>query len=407
MKRVVIIGGGASGLISSIYASKKDYEVIIIEKNDICGKKILATGNGRCNYWNEDQNLKHYRTSSTSSFESVFSNENLNKLQHFFYSIGIVPKIKNGYYYPFSNQAISMQKALITEALKCNVKIRNNTEMKSIKKLNNGFKIITKNGEEIFANKIILSTGSKATPKTGSDGIGYEICKKLNHKIIKVLPSLVQLKSRGNFLTCWDGIRADCKVTRYENNICMDSQIGEIQLTNYGVSGICIFNLSGEISRGLDRNKNEEIHINFLNSLNITNEIEFINWMNKRNDDIKDRNILQLLEGVLNCKLATVLIKESNLNINNTWNNIDNDEKIKLARNIIAFKLSIIDTNSFDKAQVCSGGVSLDDIDLRTMQSKIVKDFYVVGELLDVDGDCGGYNLEWAWLTGMIAGSSV
>lgn len=407
MKKIVVIGGGASGLISAIFASKRYNEVMLIEKNNICGKKILATGNGRCNYWNEDQNISHYRTSSNVKFDSIFSNKNIQKIQDFFSTIGIIPRIKNGYYYPFSNQAVSIQSALVAEALECNVKIHNNKEVIRVKKIYDKFMIVLQDNSIIYADKVILSTGSKASPKTGSDGIGYKICEDFNHTIIKVLPSLVQLRAKGAFLKLWEGIRADCKVMLYEDNNFIKEESGEIQLTNYGVSGICIFNLSGIIARGLDNNKKEEVCINFLNGLNIKDEQEFIKWMNNRSKHLKNRNILQILEGIINYKLAGVLIKYANLNIDDVWNNLEIEKKLELAKSVIAFKLNIIGTNSFDKAQVCSGGVSLEEIDIYSMQSKKIKNLYITGELLDIDGDCGGYNLELAWITGMIAGENV
>ena len=407
MKNVIVIGAGASGLIAAIYAKSKGNNVILLEKNEICGKKILATGNGRCNFWNEDQRLEHYRSSNFTKLEKIINNKNREEILKFFEKIGIEPKIKNGYYYPNSNQAISIKKALELEAKKQNVTIKTDSEVVDLKKEKEGFKVILKNGQEIISNSVILSTGSKAAPKTGSDGIGYQICRKFNHTIIKPLPALVQLKADGKFLKDWEGIRTDVLVKLYENGKKIGEEIGEIQLTNYGISGICVFNLSGRVSRGLNENKKENVRINFLNSLNINSSKDFIEWMNKRNLLVKDRSIFELLEGVLNYKLVNVLLKKSKINNNMKWEELSLSSKNDLAENITCFNLDIIGTNSFDKAQVCSGGIPLNEIDVNNMQSLKVKGLYITGELLDVDGDCGGYNLEWAWITGMVAGSRV
>ena len=407
MKNVIVIGAGASGLIAAIYAKSKGNNVILLEKNDICGKKILATGNGRCNFWNEDQRLEHYRSSNFEKIEKIINNKNREEILKFFEKIGIEPKIKNGYYYPNSNQAISIKKALELEAQKQNVIIKTDSEVVDLKKEKDDFKVILKNGQEIISNLVILATGSKAAPKTGSDGIGYQICKKFNHTIVKPLPALVQLKADGKFLKDWEGIRTDVLVKLYENDKKIGEEIGEIQLTNYGISGICVFNLSGRVSRGLNDNKKETVKINFLNSLNINLPKDFIEWMNKRNLLVKDRSIFELLEGVLNYKLVNVLLKKSKINNNMKWEELSLSSKNDLSENITSFKLEIIGTNSFDKAQVCSGGIPLNEIDVNDMQSLKVKGLYIIGELLDVDGDCGGYNLEWAWITGMIAGSRV
>ena len=407
MKKIVVIGAGASGLVSAIYAKNEKNEVILVEKNDICGKKILATGNGRCNFWNEDQSLKHYRSSDKQKLKEVLKEENLNEILNFFKTIGIEPKIKNGYYYPFSNQAISVQKALILEAQKRKVKIITNSEVIDIMKTNNKFNVVLKNNESIKSDMVILSTGSKSAPKTGSNGWGYEICRKFNHIINKPLPALVQLRANEKYLKDWEGIRAGVLVELYENGKNIASECGEIQLTNYGISGICVFNLSGRVSRGLEKNKNEKVKINFLNGLNIKNKKEFIEWMNKRSDFLRNRNICESLEGILNYKLVRVLLNLSDIKFSINWNEISDAKRDKLASNLVEFAINITETNSFDKAQVCTGGVPLSEIDTNTMKSMKVENFYITGELLDVDGDCGGYNLEWAWITGMIAGSDA
>lgn len=407
MKKVVVIGAGASGLVAAIYAKKRYDEVILVEKNEICGKKILATGNGRCNFWNEDQSIEHYRGSEMKKIEEVLSAKNKEEALEFFEKIGIKAKIKNGYYYPFSNQASSMQRALILEATKQKVNIKTSEEVIDIVKKGDKFEIITKSKEKILADLVILATGSKAAPKTGSDGIGYEICKKFGHSINKPMPALVQLKANEKFLKEWEGVRSDVAIFLFENGKKIASEVGEIQLTNYGISGICVFNLSGRVSRGLEKNKKEEVKINFLNGLNIKNEDEFIKWMEKRDRVLEDRNILEELEGILNYKLAKVLLKLSNINEIEKWKNLSDISKKNLAKNMTGFILNITGTNSFDKAQVCTGGVPIEEVDVNTMESKKQKGLFITGELLDVDGDCGGYNLEWAWITGIIAGSHI
>lgn len=407
MKKVVVIGAGASGLVAAIYAKKRYDEVILIEKNEICGKKILATGNGRCNFWNEDQSIEHYRGSEMKKIEEVLSAKNKEEALNFFEKIGIKAKIKNGYYYPFSNQASSMQRALILEATKQKVNIKTSEEVIDIVKKGDKFEIITKSKEKILADLVILATGSKAAPKTGSDGIGYEICKKFGYSINKPMPALVQLKANEKFLKEWEGVRSDVAIFLFENGKKIASEVGEIQLTNYGISGICVFNLSGRVSRGLEKNKKEEVKINFLNGLNIKNGDEFIKWMEKRDRVLEDRNILEELEGILNYKLAKVLLKLSNINEIEKWKNLSDISKKNLAKNMTGFILNITGTNSFDKAQVCTGGVPIEEVDVNTMESKKQKGLFITGELLDVDGDCGGYNLEWAWITGIIAGSHI
>lgn len=397
MNKVVIIGGGASGLIASIFASK-DNEVLLLERNNNCGKKILITGNGKCNYWNSDFNIKHY---NNSSIEELITKENEKKVLDFFDSIGVVPKIKNGYYYPYSNQATSICEALILQAQLLGVKIYTNCFVKSIKKDNNKFLIET-NLSNFESDNIILSTGSCAAPKTGSDGNGYELLKIFNHTIVKPLPALVSLNCKETFKEC-SGVREDVNIKLYENNSLIKEENGEILLTDYGVSGICVMQLSGLVSKGLDMNKKEQLNINFLPFLK--NEDDFIKWMNQRNKKVLNRSVIELLDGVLNYKLVNLLAKKSKIFKEQKWDEIAN--KKLLAHNIISFNIEVTSTNSFDKAQVITGGLSLDEINIKTMESKLVKGLYVTGELLDINGDCGGYNLAFAWISGMIAGNNV
>lgn len=402
MKKVVIIGGGASGLISSIFAKNKDNEVIVLERNSICGKKILATGNGRCNYWNEDQNLRHYNSTSKNLLEKIITLDNQKQIMTLFNRIGIVPKIKNGYYYPTSNQAISIRNALVTEATKLGVKIYQDALVDKVTHSNNKY-IVEFNNKKIIADSLIIATGSKASPKTGSTGIGYTLAKSLGHTIIEPLPALVQLVGQGKYFTSWDGIRSDVNVSLYAANKFIKEETGEIQLTNYGVSGICIFNLSRFASTYLKENKKVEVVINFLPWL----KEDAITYFDKRTSLMPSRTIFELLEGLLNNKLLNTFLSILKLDESRKWTNMSKQEKINLINILTNFHLHIIDTKSFDNAQVCSGGVDLSEINPNTMESLINKNLYIVGELLDVDGDCGGYNLSFAWISGMLAGKSI
>lgn len=396
MEHIVVIGGGASGLISAIYAKKNTNKVTILEKNQICGKKILVTGNGKCNYWNSDQNLEHYHSINNDLLEEIITEDNKKEVLNFFDRLGIIPKIKNGYYYPFSNQATTIKNALIKEVIRKKIDIKQDFLVTELNKNVDGF-IIKGSIESIKADKVIIATGSKAAPKTGSDGFGYKLLKKFNHNIIPPLPALVQLKTMGDYLKEWKGIRTDVKVSLYENNQFIKEESGEIQLTDYGISGICVFNLSRYISIGLSKNKKEEIRINFLPFLD--SQKENISALFKNNYPIKDQ-----LEGILNNKLVNIILKQSNIKENQPYSDLSPHEQNTLKENLTAFKVTVIGTNSFEQAQVCTGGIPLTEINTTTMESNIIKNLYIVGELLDVDGDCGGYNLGFAWISGILAG---
>ena len=207
MNKVVIIGAGASGIIAALKASENN-EVILLDSNDKCGKKILLTGNGRCNYWNSDISLEQYETDDKDILKEILSEENKNDTLSFLDSLGIYPKIKNGYYYPYSNQATSIREILERGIKKRNIDFRPEIRVKEITKVNDKFTVISGNNEVIKADKIVIATGSKAYPKTGSDGIGYEFAKAFGHKINNVTPALTKLIAKEKFLKDWEGVKA-------------------------------------------------------------------------------------------------------------------------------------------------------------------------------------------------------
>lgn len=400
MSQIIVIGGGASGLVAAIYAAKTN-DVILLEKNSKCGKKILITGNGKCNYWNEDFSISHFNSSNLDLLKEIISADNKNKIMSFFDEIGIVPRIKNGYYYPLSNQAITVQTALLKQAKLSGVIIKTECEVLEIKH-NNKFQVKTNNGV-YECEKLIIATGSMAAPNTGSTGDGYKILSKFNHSLIKPTPALVQLVSKGSFLKKWNGIRCDAKLSLYENDSLVKQSLGKLQLTDYGISGICTFQLSSLVSRGLSLNKKEVIEINFLPWL----EEDFIDYMCLRNSKVKSRSISELLDSFFNYKLVNIILELSGIKQDEDWENISLEKKNKLKFNLTKFKLTIVNTKGFEHAQTCSGGIPLNEINLNTMESKKCKNLFITGELLDADGQCGGYNLGFAFITGMLAGSGV
>ena len=400
MKEVVIVGGGASGLTAAITAARNGKDVTIIERNNKCGKKILITGNGRCNFWNTDENLSHFHSSNSNLLKEFITDERKNSILKFFDSLGLAYKTKNGYYYPFSNQAFTVENALLSECKKLNIKIINDITVEKI--IKKDCFIINPDKENIKAKNIIIATGSKAAPKTGSDGLGYEISKSLGHNIITPLPSLVQLKADEPYFKNWSGIRTDVKVNLLINHKYIKSETGEIQLTNYGLSGICIFNLSGETAKALNQNKNVIISINFIPFA--SNPKIFLQTLNKNS---YHKTISELLEGILHYKLVDIIIKKTHLKRDLLLNTLTDNELNNLIKTLTDFQIEILDTHTLDHAQVCSGGIPLTEINSKTLESLKVKNLYFTGEIIDIDGDCGGYNLGWAWMSGIIAGKNV
>lgn len=395
MKDVVIIGGGASGLAAAISAARLGATVTILEKNNKCGKKLLITGNGRCNFWNEDQDIVHYHSCNKDLLAEFLDNDDY--VLKFFDSLGIVYNNKGGCYYPFSNQALTVQNILVTECQRLGVEIIYNFDVFKVEKKDCFFI-----NDKIKAKKVIVASGSKAASKTGSDGFGYDIALGFGHKITKVLPSLVQLKGNEDFFKKWSGIRVLSEVKLYENGKFIKKEFGELQLTDYGLSGICIFNLSGIVSSGLDKNFKEVVGINFMPWTN-----DALGELKKLDKESCHKNISEILEGFLNYKLVDIVLKKAGIRRDIYLSNLSKDEMERLLRSLTDFKIDVFSTNSFEKAQVCQGGVSLKEINSKTMESLKVKNLFFIGEVVDIDGDCGGYNLGWAWISGIKAGRSV
>lgn len=380
--KIIIIGSGASGLAAGISLLRCGYDVTILERNNISGKKLLLTGAGRCNFFNSDQNIVHYHSNDKDILAKIITSDNIHLVEDFITSLGIVPKVKDGYYYPFANQAYNMKELLERTYLDLGGKIKYNYLVEKIEKKNSLFLI----NDNISCDKLILATGSKAYKMTGSDGIGYQLAKKFNHHIVKVLPSLTSLITREKINL--KGVRVDAKVTLYEDGVKVREELGQVQFTDYGLSGICIFNLSYYAVKGLNKNKKEVI------------TIDLMPFMDKVS--FKNKKVYDLLLGFLPNKMIDYILKTLDISKDVYYEDLSNDKKQELTKTLKEMEFNITSYKEFDFSQVCSGGVSLREINPLTMESIFVKNLYIIGELLDVNGDCGGYNLTFAFLSGIL-----
>ena len=396
LSKIVIVGAGASGIISALVLSKNN-DVILLDSNDKCGKKILITGNGKCNYWNNNINIDNYYTNNKDTLSKILTKENINNTYLFLESLGIYPKIKNDMYYPYSLSATSIREIFDKEIKKINFKT--NFKVEKIEKIGNIFKIYS-NNEIIYADKVVLATGSKAYPKTGSDGSGYILAKNLGHTINKVYPALVPLISNDPIIKKLENMRCDAYLTLLIDNQKILSEKGELQFTKNGLSGICTFNLSSLVSKTINQNKNVQIEINFFKQDNL------YEWLNTRNQKLKGKTIEEQLESIFNYKLMFALLEKAGIDKDNKWDNLKETEKRYLCETIENFKIEINGTEDFDRSQVCTGGIPIDEINPQTMESNIVSNLYIIGELLDVDGKCGGFNLAFAFITGFLTGDN-
>ncbi len=392
LSKIVIVGAGFAGISAAISAKNNKNEIILLEKRNVVGKKILVTGNGRCNYYNDFQNDNCYHSSNDNFTKNLKDEAHI--VRDFYSDLGIIPYIKDGYYYPYSKEASSIRNVLIRKCESLGIKIITSYTVNSIKKDDNKFII----NDDITCDKVILATGSMAYYKDDEQLIGYDIAKSFGHNIIKCLPSLVQLKGKGNFFKKWAGVRSEVEIGLYIDDKLKCKEKGEIMLTDYGISGICVFNISGYASRAINDNSKVRVSINFVPWM----KDNIYEYLNNRNEKLSD-----VLEGMLNAKLVSLILDECKVNSDITFKELSNSMKDKIIRYLIDFKLDIVGVNDFDKAQVSSGGVDTLEIDRNTFESKLVKGLYIIGEMVDVDGICGGYNITFATLSGIKAGSDL
>ncbi len=397
--KVAVIGGGASGVIAALKASEHA-DVILIEGNNKIGKKILITGNGKCNFWNKVIDTTKYNSNNLSFLNGLLARQD--EVYNFLIkTLGITPTEKNGYIYPRSKTASSLSETLSRALNNRNVDILYNLKVKHIKISDNAIILSLSDNTELKVDKVIVATGSKAVSKTGSDGSGYDLLKALGVKIVPVTPALVPLKISDDEKKLWLGVRCDAKLTIIKDDKQTKEERGEIQLTDYGISGIATFNISSLVSNLLINHDKININIDFIPEID-----NLENFFEEKNRYMNAPTIEELLETIFNYKLLQAILRRADLKKEMKWSNLNIEEKGKLINAIKNFQVDVIGTEDYDKAQVCRGGVSLSEID-NTFSLKTNKNIKVIGEILDVDGKCGGYNLAFAFISGYIAGDEI
>ena len=402
-RKIFIIGGGPAGMMAAITAARAGGNVTILEHNDRVGKKILSTGNGRCNFSNVNQSSKYYRSDNKGFAWKVINSYPLEQTLDFFEELGIYAKNKNGGLYPFSEQASAILDVLRMEIERLQIPVLTEEHVCEVKVQKKGFQIQCR--KNVYtADAVILATGSKAASKLGSDGSGYELAKKLGHRMIPVVPALVQLKCKESFYKSLAGVRFQGTVHLLVNGKEVASDSGEIQLTDYGISGIPVFQISRFAAKALYEKKKVSAVLDFMPEMSNTEFDEFIRIRIRRRPE---KNMEDFFTGLLNKKVAQVVLKISNISNTRKSGSLNENEIIRIIKNVKEFSTELTDTNSFEQAQICAGGVDTREICPDTMESMIVKDLYFAGELLDVDGICGGYNLQWAWSSGYLAGKGA
>ncbi len=396
--KVIIVGAGASGLVAGIQAARLGASVTILEHTATPGKKLLSTGNGKCNLTNLTYLPGAYRGENPDFIKNVLEQVSVLQTLDFFKGLGVVLTDRNGYVYPNTGQASSIADALMFELDHLGITLICDCRVRAIRK---DLTLTTSKGS-MKGDSVILAAGSMAAPKTGSDGSGYELAAALGHTIIKPLPALVQLRCREKWYKQVAGVRTEALVTLKINGQTAAEDRGELQFTDYGISGIPVFQVSRFASRALDQGQNVTAELDLLPSMEEHATEEFLT---DRVTRFAYRPADEFLNGVLNQKLTRVLLNETGIIKTAKTGEIKPAQIKKLTAAIKGLETAVISTNSFDQAQICSGGVDTREVDPCTMESKLIKRLYLAGEILDVDGICGGYNLQWAWSGGILSGT--
>ena len=392
---IAIIGGGASGLIAAIAAKNEKTSVTVYEKEKRVGRKILATGNGRCNMTNVNATEADYHGCDTAFMRGAINRFWVQETLDFFTELGVLWKEEEeGKVYPYSDTASSVLDVLRRKVDASGIKTECEFAVKNIRKQNDGFLIEDGNGNRRVCDRVIIATGGKAGSTLGSDGSGYALLKMFGHKITEISPSLVQIKTETDFVRKLKGIKVNAKVT-----LGNKTQTGELLFADYGVSGPPVFWLSSYLG------KNKEILIDFMPEYDYETVYGMICT---RCAYLYDLPLEEFFVGMLNKRVSQAILKYAGIEpLSRPAHTLSEKEIRNITTAIKELKLKIEGTASWNNAQVTKGGAVVSQFDSVTMQSKLVKGLYACGEILDIDGDCGGYNLQWAWSSGYLAGISA
>lgn len=442
-KTVGIVGGGAAGMTAAIAAARCGAEVTILEGGERLGKKILSTGNGKCNLGNTELGEAWYYTNDPSFLRARLEQFGTEETIAFFRSLGLMVKQVNGGLYPVSEQASSVLDVLRFEVRELGIRVLTGHPVTALTREDGTGKLkVHTPGAQRGFDRVVLACGGKAAPKTGSDGSGYRLAKSLGHSLVPVVPALVQLKCREDWFPSVAGVRAKAAVTLGQRTDGMQAdrelmgrmpdaggqtdrglmgrtpvedsgqtdgtltETGEVQFTDYGISGIPVFQLSRAVNYALRERTEVEIVLDFLPG-RLCREWEYTGALLRERLSIAgSRTVEEYFAGTLNKKLMSLFIRLAGLRASEPVRNVPEEKLCRVLELCRGLTVHATGSKSFDSAQVCAGGVPLSELK-ETMESRKVPGVFFAGELLDVDGKCGGYNLQWAWCSGYLAGRAA
>jgi predicted Rossmann fold flavoprotein len=401
MKHIAIIGAGASGIIAALFAAKHGSKVTLFEKQGRIGRKILSSGNGRCNISNMHIDVAKYHGHNPEFVRNVYAKFGLYETIAFFESIGL-PLIEEteGRLFPASSQASSVVDLLDYELTKNKIEIKLNRKVESIECSKSRFRIITAGKEESFFDSVILSAGSCANSGLGASDSGYELAKSFGHKVYEPFPAILPISIPLKIIHTLEGIKWNCGIKVEVKGKTVAESSGELLFTKYGISGPAALNVSRAVNQSILENTNPQIAIDFFPDK--TKEI-LVGIINNLWTD-SERNVSFSLTGIIKKRIPEVLLKVAGIDPGKQVKILSDKEKENIINSLKNFILTPGHPRSFKEAVIAAGGVDVNEINPSKMESVIIRNLYITGELLDIDGDSGGYNLQFAWSTGAVAG---
>lgn len=407
--KIAIIGGGAAGMMAAIQAAEAGACVDLYERNDRVGKKLLATGNGRCNFSNRNMNRDAYYGSAVSFYGKLFPQFGVPETIDFFSQHGMLIKDKNGYLYPLSEQASTVLDIFRFTMERYPINIYTGNKVKALQhdRKTDSFRVALDGGErqEQHAYRaVVLACGGMAAPKTGSDGNGYALAKSLGHHVTELVPALVQLRCQGDFWKSVAGVRIEAALTLLIDGHPQSAVRGELQLTDYGISGIPVFQFSRESAYALLHKKRVLVEIDFLPDQD--DGEAYRRFWACRFERGKTQTLEQFLTGISNKKINQLVIRLAGCKSSDAAGKLSEEKRRNIARLYRHFKVTICGTNGFEQAQVSAGGIPAKELTDR-LESVYAPGLFFAGEIVDMDGICGGYNLQWAWTSGAAAGRAA
>ncbi len=427
-RELIVVGAGAGGLMAAITAARQGARVTLLEGTGRCGRKLSQTGNGKCNFTNLSLTGNEYRSEDMTFPRQIVDAFPPESVISFFESIGILPKFRGSYVYPLSDQASAVTEALYWELKRLGVELRYDAALQSLQANVGGSFLLDTAGGHFSAQAVILCTGSKAFPLTGSDGSGYRIAEQLGLRVTSLAPALCGLRARNPRFAEMAGVRTEATLTLEIDGEGVAEETGELQLTDYGISGIPVFQLSGRAGQALLRGSQVTVSIDFLPQMT---EDAVGELLHERREKFAALPVERLLLGVLNDKLALALLREAGIlpevmggkgkkadkksdkkqksivYSGKKIHEVSAAEQRHLLKLLKGYSAEIIGSQPFESAQCVSGGVDTREIFPESCECRKYPGLYLVGELLDVDGSCGGYNLQFAWSSAYLAGRAA